>query len=78
MLENMNAQVNKVEVAAQLTKKASLMNKTAAAVNLGDQTLVLLKMMVELCNQLKDESQQAQKELEELKQLIGGNNETTS
>lgn len=70
-MNKINSQIHTVEVAAQLTKKASLINAKAAAVNLGDQTLILLKMMVELCSQLKEESQQARKELEELKQLIG-------
>lgn len=69
-MKNINAQINKVEVAALVTKRASMLQAKTAAVNLGDETLVLLKMMVALCGELKQESQQAIKELEELKKLV--------
>ncbi|MEZ7278667.1 hypothetical protein [Pseudoalteromonas sp. 68 DY56-GL68] len=75
MIEKVNEQINKVEVAALVTKRASMLQAKTAAVNLGDETLVLLKMMVALCGELKQESQKAAKELDELKQLIRGAHE---
>lgn len=68
-MKEINTQINRVEVAAEVTKRASMLQAKTAAVNLGDETLVLLKMMVALCGELKQESQQAIKELEELKKL---------
>tara|TARA_Y100000782_G_scaffold52778_1_gene58786 strand:+ start:1369 stop:1596 length:228 start_codon:yes stop_codon:yes gene_type:complete len=75
VIEKVNEQINKVEVAALVTKRASMLQAKTAAVNLGDETLVLLKMMVALCGELKQESQKAAKELDELKQLIRGAHE---
>lgn len=69
-MKEINTQINRVEVAAEVTKRASMLQAKTAAVNLGDETLVLLKMMVALCGELKQESQQAIKELEELKKLV--------
>ncbi|PCC12907.1 hypothetical protein [Pseudoalteromonas sp. JB197] len=69
-MKEISTQINRVEVAAEVTKRASMLQAKTAAVNLGDETLVLLKMMVALCGELKQESQQAIKELGELKKLV--------
>ena len=68
-------QIKRVETAAELAKRASMLTTKAAAINLGDETLTLLKMFAEIFGKLKEESQHAQKELEELKKMIEVNDE---
>lgn len=68
-------QIKRVETAAELAKRASMLTTKAAAINLGDETLTLLKMFAEIFGKLKEESQHARKELEELKKMIEVNDE---
>jgi len=74
---NINTQVKRVETAAELTKRATMLGTKAAAVNLGDETLALLKMFAALCGQLSQETKLLRQELSELKPVAGGNDEIT-
>lgn len=74
-MSDITNQIKRVETAAELAKRASMLTTKAAAINLGDETLALLKMFAVLCGQLKKETKQARKELSELKQMIEVNDE---
>ncbi len=76
-MSDITNQIKRVETAAELTKRASMLGTKTAAINLGDETLALLKMFAVLCGQLEKETKLARKELSELKGVIGGNDAVT-
>ena len=66
-------QIQVVEVAAQVAKRASLMNAKTAAVNLGDETLKLLKLLSNKLNTLEENQDFLARKYAELENQLGGN-----
>lgn len=67
-------QIEVVEVAAQVAKKASLMNAKTAAVNLGDETLKLLKLLSSKLNTLEKNQTLLARKCGELENQLRGDN----
>lgn len=65
-------QIEVVEVAAQVAKRASLMNAKTAAVNLGDETLKLLKLLSNKLNTLEENQEFLARKYDELENQLGG------
>lgn len=76
-MSDITSQIKRVETAAELAKRASMLTTKTAAINLGDETLALLKMFAALCGQLRQETTLLRQELSELKPVAGGNDEIT-
>lgn len=76
-MSDITNQIKRVETAAELTKRASMLGTKTAAINLGDETLVLLKMFAALCGQLNQETKLLRQELSDLKPVAGGNDAIT-
>jgi hypothetical protein len=66
-------QIEVVEVAAQVAKRASLMNAKTAAVNLGDETLKLIKLLSNKLNTLEENQDFLARKYAELENQLGGN-----
>ncbi|MAD77137.1 MAG: hypothetical protein CML20_20530 [Rheinheimera sp.] len=66
-------QIEVVEVAAQVAKRASLMNAKTAAVNLGDETLKLIKLLSNKLNTLEENQTFLARKYAELENQLGGN-----
>lgn len=71
-MQEVSEQIEVVEVAAQVAKKASLMNAKTAAVNLGDETLKLLKLLSNKLNTLDENQTFLARKFGELENQLGG------
>jgi hypothetical protein len=67
-------QIEVVEVAAQVAKRASLMNAKTAAVNLGDETLKLIKLLSNKLNTLEENQDFLARKFGEIENQLGVNN----